>query len=238
MHIVICDDDKNIGILLTKYIQDYFADRNLSQPTISCYDSGDAMLADQAKPDILFLDVQMEGINGIDTGHKMKEKYPDVIIFMETSYLDYLDDAMRFHVFRYLTKPIDRDRLFRNMDDAMEMYRMTQKTNGRIEMKMDGGITSIAMSDIVYIEARNQRTYVYTRDHEYESWNTLQEWINQLDPAAFFQPHRSYIVNFKHVNRFDKNHVYLCDDKFTAYLAARKYKEFHDAYFQYVNRVW
>ena len=172
------------------------------------------------------------------TGQRLKDRFPDVIIFMVTSYIDYLDDAMRFHVFRYLTKPVEKDRLYRNLEDAMEHLEVLRHTRKKIEMKTDGGITFLDMSEIVYIEAREQRTFVYTREKEYRSWNTLQEWIAQLDMESFFQPHRSYLVNLEYVNRFDKEYVYLCDDQYKAYLAARKAKAFKEAYFKYMDRVW
>jgi len=59
--------------------------------------------------------VERPGRNGISTGTLLKKMNPNVRVFIVTSYLDYLDHAMKFHVFRYLSKPIDKARLFRNM---------------------------------------------------------------------------------------------------------------------------
>ena len=53
---------------------------------------------------------------------RAEKRNPDIIIFIVTSFLEYLDEAMRFHVFRYLTKPIDKQRLFRNLKDALQLY--------------------------------------------------------------------------------------------------------------------
>lgn len=69
-----------------------------------------------------FLDVEMPGFDGIYVGNELKKQNDSVIIFIVTSYLEYLDAAMRFHVFRYLSKPIDKQRLFQNLDDALELY--------------------------------------------------------------------------------------------------------------------
>jgi two-component system LytT family response regulator len=57
----------------------------------------------------------MPGLDGIYVGNELKKKEKDIIIFIITSYSEYLDEAMRFHVFRYLSKPIDRQRLFRSL---------------------------------------------------------------------------------------------------------------------------
>ena len=65
----------------------------------------------------------MPGLNGIYVGKELKEKNKNTIIFIITSYVEYLDDAMRFHVFRYLSKPLDKQRLFQNMKDAIQLYK-------------------------------------------------------------------------------------------------------------------
>lgn len=59
----------------------------------------------------------MQGVNGIYVGSELKKQNENTIIFIVTSYMEYLDDAMRFQVFRYLSKPLDSQRFFRNMDD-------------------------------------------------------------------------------------------------------------------------
>lgn len=124
MRIVLCDDDKDVLNLLKKYLQEYFSSGRLAQPAYSEYMSGEELLRAESrggmeKVDIAFLDVEMLGLSGIHTGARLKKLYPKIKIFIVTSYPDYLDEAMRFHVFRYLSKPVDKKRLFRNMKDAL-----------------------------------------------------------------------------------------------------------------------
>lgn len=106
MRILICDDNKNILDQLQKYIMEFFKSRKLKSPKICCYHSGEALLSDAGSKDIVFLDIEMPGLNGIYVGKELKEKNKNTIIFIITSYVEYLDDAMRFHVFRYLSKPL------------------------------------------------------------------------------------------------------------------------------------
>lgn len=124
MRIVLCDDDKDVLNLLKKYLQEYFHSCRLAQPAYSEYMCGEELLRAESrggmeKVDIAFLDVEMLGLSGIHTGARLKKLYPKIKIFIVTSYPDYLDEAMRFHVFRYLSKPVDKKRLFRNMKDAL-----------------------------------------------------------------------------------------------------------------------
>ena len=111
MRVVFCDDDSRITAQLTAYISEYFRSIGGIQPEMAAYTSGDELLQQEQRVDLAFLDVEMPGQNGISVGAALKARSPHVKIFMVTSYPDYLDDAMRFQVFRYLSKPIEKDRL-------------------------------------------------------------------------------------------------------------------------------
>ena len=112
MRILICDDDTLIIEQLQKYIESYFESNHLKCPELVSFTSGESLLADKNEKDIVFLDIEMPGMNGIFVGNELKKANKNVIIFVVTSYSEYLDEAMRFHVFRYLSKPLDKQRSF------------------------------------------------------------------------------------------------------------------------------
>lgn len=145
MRIAFCDDEPDIRAILENYLKTYFEQKEMQQPEYISFSSGETLLEEKGDIDIVFLDVKMAGIDGIETGRKLREKNPEMIIFMETSFLEYLDDAMRFHVFRYLTKPIEQDRLFRNMDDALEQYMKNQRSFQKIQVKTSEGVCAISL---------------------------------------------------------------------------------------------
>ena len=91
---------------------------------MAAYTSGDDLLLKERYADIAFLDVEMPGRSGIHVGARLKEYNPKIKVFIVTSFPDYLDEAMRFQVFRYLSKPIDKSRLFRNLKDAVYLHNM------------------------------------------------------------------------------------------------------------------
>ncbi len=84
MRIAICDDDPLIIEELEKYIKQYFRKHHLSCPDMLSFSNGDALLADTTEKDIIFLDVEMPGVNGIYAGNKLRECYPNVLIFIVT----------------------------------------------------------------------------------------------------------------------------------------------------------
>ena len=174
----------------------------------------------------------MPGMNGIYVGNILKSRNENIIIFVVTSYSEYLDEAMRFHVFRYLSKPLEKQRLFRNMKDALALYHSLSKN---IALETKDKILTLPVNDIVFIEAHGHKIIVHTITQDYESIRNMQYWLEALPQNCFIQSHRSFIVNLRHVSDFSHDLIHLRDGQFTAYLTKRKYTEFKNAYLLYLE---
>lgn len=112
MRILICDDDLEMSMQLKEILQCFFSTSSLNIPEITIYNNGTDLLLDSGEKDIVFLDIELPDVSGIYVGNELKKTNSNTIIFIVTSYSQYLDDAMRFHVFRYLSKPLDKQRNF------------------------------------------------------------------------------------------------------------------------------
>ena len=233
MRILICDDDLLITEQLQKYIHEFFTKNGLKCPELVIYHSGDALLKDKEEKDIVLLDIEMPGIDGIYTGNELKRENPNIIIVI-TAFAEYLDEAMRFHVFRYLSKPIDKLRLFRNLKDALQLH---NTTNTKIAIETKQGVYTISSSDIVCVEAQMRKVIVHTTTKDYESIKNIQYWAETLHENCFFQSHRSFIVNFAYVSNFNNTLIYLYNNQLSAYLTRRKYIPFKNAYFLYLESM-
>ena len=231
MRILICDDDSLVVEQLQKYIRNFFKNISLKCPEIACFSDGESLLADTGEKDILFLDIEMPGINGIYVGNELKRANDNIIIFVVISYSQYLDDAMRFHVFRYLSKPLDIHRFFRNMKDAIDLY-TTMAINLPIETKQ--GVHTLPASSVIAVEAQGRKVTVHTTLCDFESVHNMQYWLELLPKNLFFQTHRSFIINFEHVTNFDRNLIYMTAG-LSAYLTKRKYSLFKEAYLLYLE---
>ena len=234
MRILLCDDDALIIDQLTSLINEYFTEKKYSLPNIQAYDSGDDLLQDPEEKDIVFLDIEMPGINGIQVGRKLKKQNPDIIIFVVTSFLQYLDDAMRFHVFRYLSKPIEKPRLFQNLKDAIQLY---NTVNCTILIETKNGVFTCNVDSILYAEVSGRKVRIHTKTASYDTNENMKYWSKVLDMPCFFRSHRSFIVNMKYVSRFDHNLIYLNNSSCTAYLTRRKYTAFKKEYFSYIESM-
>ena len=229
MRILICDDDVLIIEQLQKYIINFFENIGVKCPELVCFSDGESLLSDKGEKDILFL--EMPGMNGIYVGNELKRANNNIIIFIVTSYSEYLDEAMRFHVFRYLSKPLDKQRFFRNMKDAVDLY---NTITIKIPVETKQGMHTLPASSVIAIEAQGRKITVHTTLCDFESIHNMQYWLELLPKNRFFQTHRSFIINFEHVTDFDRNLVHMSDNQ-SAYLTKRKYSLFKQAYLLYLE---
>ena len=231
----ICDDDEETVLSNDRTVKECLKQCGSLGETVVYTDSAN-LLYDITEDgfffDLILLDIEMPGINGIYVGKELKRANDRIIIFIVTSYPEYLDEAMRFHVFRYLSKPLDKQRFFRNMKDAVDLYNsMTVK----IPIETKQGVHTLPASSIVAVEAQGRKITVHTVKGDFESIHTIKYWENLLPKNHFFQTHRSFIINFEYVTDFDHTLVHMSDNQFHAYLTKRKYSAFKEAYLLYLE---
>ena len=234
IRIAIIDDAVEIGTQLETILIEITTNKGIAID-IDIYYSGKELcehLQNGEFYDLIFLDIEMPGMNGIYIGNVLKERNKNIIIFVVTSYSEYLDEAMRFHVFRYLSKPLEKQRLFRNLKDALAVYHTLSQ---KIALETKEETLTLPVNDIILIETQGRKIIVHTSKKDYESIHSIQYWIEILPKNCFIQSHRSFIVNLKHVSNFNHDIIYLEDGQFTAYLTKRKYTEFKNAYLLYLE---
>ncbi len=236
MRVLFCDDNAEILSQIKGSVAEYFSKNGLKQPEYVAYTSGDDVVNNDEYADIAFLDVEMSGISGIYVGEYLKRKNAYTKIFIVTSYPDYLDEAMRFHVFRYLSKPVDKNRLFRNLKDAL--YQLSVETK-KIAVEMKDGVITCSSDEIVYLEKVGRKTFICVTDELYQTVDGIEKWAEKLNLPCFYEPYRGFIINMKYVSSFDKDTIIL---KFkgqekTVYLAKRRYTEFKDKYIMYLESM-
>ena len=203
MQIAICDDDKSIGLILEEKIK-----KLLPDAVIEKYLSGDELIASGCEPDILFLDIQMPGMDGMETARILRQKNERMVLIFVTAVEEYVFQAFDVAAFHYLVKPFS-DEKFENQSD--EKYMMVQ--SGGSHMK-------VFLKDIVYAEVYNRKVIIHTRDTNIEYYGKLQE-LSEIAGADFFRTHRAYLVHFKYVQKYDANCVTM--ENGTALIAKQNY---------------
>ena len=234
MKLLICDDSQ-INIDLVLFLVDIFEKKYNIEFEKDTRLSGDFILTEKNSYDIAIVDVEMPGISGIELSQKLKEINPKICIMILTAFDNYLDYAMKIQVFRYLSKPIDRNRFMRNLEEAVEEY---NKTNKKLTLKSNDSFIVINTNDILYLERKTSGTAVVTVNGEFEVKEKLDECKALINyPDVFVHSHNSIVVNLQNVVNFDKANVTLQkNDKETVktYMSQRKYKEFKENFMKFV----
>ena len=236
MRIIFCDDNPAFASQLKEYVQEYFGKMTELALEYSSYSSGDELLRCENKADIAFLDLEMPGANGLHVASKLKERDPRIKIFIVTSFPDYLDEAMRCQVFRYLSKPIDKNRLFRNLKDAVYQYSIDSR---EYPIVTGDGVYVKRAEEIICVESVARKVCIYTVDEVLQSTQTMEYWRQTLDLPCFYATHRSYIINMRFVNKIGRDTVLLRIGQMekSAYLTRRRYTPFKDTYLMYTESI-
>lgn len=228
MKIAICDDDRvfvrEVEINIKCLLQDkrISADFDLFYKSDIIYDCNNFY-------DIAFLDIEMQPYTGIEVAEKLKSVNPYIIIFIITSYDKYLDEAMDLNVFRYIKKPLDTRRLKNGLYKALESID-TNTIN--FFLKQGSASKSIYSNDIQYIETVGRHTKVVTVKGEYISDNKMNFWKEKLIPSFFYQVHKSFIINMKHITDYKRDSVIL-SDKYNIPISYRTQSEFKSYFLSY-----
>lgn len=234
MKLLICDDSQ-INVDLVSFLVEIFEKNHNVEFEKDIRTSGDFILTEKNSYDIAIVDVEMPGISGIELSQRLKEINPRTCIIILTAFENYLDYAMKIQVFRYLSKPLDKNRFFRNLEEAVEEY---YNTNKKLTLKSNDSFVVVNTNDILYLERKVGGTTVVTVNGELEVREKLDECktlINQ--PSAFVHSHNSIVVNLQNVVNFDKTNVTLQKNEtetVETYMSQRKYKEFKENFMKFV----
>jgi len=196
--------------------------------------------------DILFLDIFMDGADGMETAaqiRSLKEERGESLwgslpltIFV-TGYPEYMAKAFSVHAFWYLVKPID-EREFENVfAQAVREYRYLskkRKPESRKILVRDGGVTrNIPIDDIYYIESSNRKVILYLQQEKIEYYDKISQLESQLKPD-FFRIHKGYLVNMKYVERYDRTEVRMKNGD-SLLISKYKYHNFVKSYKEYID---
>lgn len=233
--IAICDDEKEALENESRLIHELLEEKNISYK-IDTYTSADELLESQILYDILFLDVEIGNINGIKVAEKLLEFKNDIFIFFITNYSIYSDKASDIRAHRYLSKPVDKERLSNGIDSAINKLSDLTKTIMVTDIGTKKRYT-IPISSIIFIENTGRHTKIYLTTRPAfiveEIFSIMKEKI-ESEVDYFAMPHQSYYVNTRFVDDYDKKEVKISYGKksYTAIMTRGRYKDFNDKMFK------
>lgn len=226
--VAICDDNPQAIIDLREKIQDSVKEKDLFIK-IEEFESGLALLESNLNPQILFLDIEMPGQDGIETAKLLRQRDNECRIIMATSRVDRFKEGYYVGAVRFITKPFEAEEIKEALEYAlgtflgMEMIQLFQERNRyRIPQKK---IKYLVAFD-GYTEAA-----VDEKEKRMRTEETLDNLEKILDSRLFCRISRSQIINWEYVNSCDKGKIFM--DKEVFEISRRRKKEVEKLYCQY-----
>jgi DNA-binding LytR/AlgR family response regulator len=208
---IISDDDEIDRLTVTAHLRKY--------PFIgiaAAFDSAQkALLYLQSNPvDILFLDIDMPGLNGLQLRARFMEIRACIFV---TAYPDYAVDAFEAAALDFLVKPVTADRFERAIQRIRDYFDICEKADrfdhslghDTIFIKEGHEKTKVKLHDILYLEALRDYTTIVTPLKKYHVLTTIGNLLNENEFRSFIRIHRSYAVQRHYVRKLDTHTVYL-----------------------------
>lgn len=228
LKVAVCDDEKIICNEIKKRLLEIRPEFE-----VLLFSSGDELIKSDKNFDLIFLDIEMPQLDGMETAQILRKNHKNEYIIFLTSHSELMAEAFKVKAFRFLEKPIELN-TFR---EAVTMAEKEILSNEKLTISMKGQLKVIYLKDIVYIEAFGDGTYIYTNEEVIESKNTLKYWNEKLGTEHFFQTHKSYIVALRYVKKIDSVKVKMqsvCREEEIP-VSRRKKTQLKDAVLRYVR---
>lgn len=207
--VLIADDDMGIRLVLKKAVEKADGFTIVGEAA----DGETALrLYGSLRPDMVFLDVQMPLMSGIDCAKRISDINPKTIIIFVTAYEEYMPEAFEVYAFDYLTKPFKLERLNRTLNriksygiaetgDTEASVQSRQRKPEKLMIRNKDGITLVDTADIILIQREDGNTAIYTANDRFITSESLGELEGKLAKDLFFRSHKSYIVNLENVSK-------------------------------------
>lgn len=206
-NIAICDDEYIHRKVLGDYLGKVFSGESYE---VVEFNSGEELLENYPqKLDILLLDIQMTGINGIETAKKIRLFDTNVEIIFTTAILDFMQEGYEVRAFRYLLKPINYNEFSKHLIKCKNNIFNNKQNYITIKEIIEGRTVIIPINSILYIETESRCTMVYTDLEVYRTRESIKKFENELKEYSFYRCHRAYLINLNKVSSIDKNSVLI-----------------------------
>lgn len=195
VRIAICDDEKKTADGLRTLIEEACKSLDI---LIEVYTDGNVLLQrfEKKSYDVVFLDIEMPAIDGLSVARKLRELSAEVFIVFLTSHVEYAIKGYEVNALRYLTKPPVKDKVY----EIIEYVQKKQADEKTLWIKTNDGEKKLKLSEIIYIEALNQKMIIHASSGNFEVWGKLNDYEDKLCGDGFFRIHRSFLVSLSKVS--------------------------------------
>lgn len=232
LSIAVCDDNIATCCNIAAKIKDIMAQMNVPC-VIRQFNTGQALLQSPDVFDIAFLDIIMHEPDGMAAAQSLRRKLPDIILIFISSSREYVFDAYDVEAFQYLLKPIDGQKLKNVLQKAV--CKTETHSHEYMIISIERQMKKLLLDDICYFEIRGRKIDVHAKDGILTYYEQIGVLEKRLQGKGFCRCHKSYLINLKHVDTYNRQEVIL-DNGDKIILAKRRYEDFTKEVLSYMRK--
>lgn len=213
LRIAICDDNEVMCKIIEEMILEYCSEHI---KTIQIFNSGDDLIEFmqvEYKFDLIFLDIELGTISGVEVGKTIRNELDDYIskiVFVSASE-GYEKQLLELNPLNFLSKPIDKIKLNKCIDITLKLLNMgntVENTKNKFEYQVKGKTKLLNTNDILYFENQLRKVKIVTTTEEDLFYDKLSNVLPKL-PEIFIAPHSSYIVNYNFIEKISGENLIM-----------------------------
>lgn len=225
-------EDEQENIETTKgYIRRFEAESG-ERFEVSCYTDGDEITADyRAVYDIIFLDVKMKRMDGMETAKYIRTLDRDVILIFITNMAQYAIKGYAVDALDFLLKPLSYFAFAEQLRRSVE--RLKARKTAYLLLPIENGVRKMDVSQVYYIESFKHQMIVHTKEGEFTLSETMRELEGRLAGSDFFRCNNCYLINLMHVGGVKDSTVVVAGQELA--ISRPRKKAFMEALVNYVG---
>lgn len=206
IRIAVCDDEKSMSDLISARASDFFRKNNM-EAAITQFSCGEDLLKFDGSIDVLFLDIQMKGIDGMETAGRLRRNgFKGYLIFI-TVLREMVFRSFEVQAYDYLVKPIEEKHLEKTMERLLSSMRNADDASLLVQRGYESRL--ISFDDIVFCEIMDRKVYLHLSSSEVVDFYARIENLETRLDGRFFRCHRSFLINLKYLKGYKNGWAYL-----------------------------
>lgn len=193
----ICDDEPYMAQEIANQLSWYMNGKQIASYCVSSFQNGCSLLESDCDFDVIFLDIQMEHLNGMETAKMLRQRKNHSLLIFVTVLKECVFDAFEVEAFDYLLKPFDSDHFKRTMDRVIKT--LQQRETKSIVVQRGASCNVILLAEIVYFEVQGRKIYIHQSNGKIIDYYDKLDDLEQRIDGHFFRCHRSYLVNIEYI---------------------------------------